>query len=139
MDEIIQMLEEIHLPFAYDHFAEGESPEPPFVCYLLPQSDNFAANFKGGNPMRNLKRALSLTLASVMLLGMMVTGAGAVESIGFTDADEIVNQEAAAVTSGLWHFRRLHRRKLRSRECGHPRRDGRYYLQAAQRLRRGPR
>ena len=40
MDEIIQMLEEIHLPFAYDHFAEGESPEPPFVCYLLPQSDN---------------------------------------------------------------------------------------------------
>ena len=27
--------------------------------------------------MRNLKRALSLTLASVMLLGMMVVGAGA--------------------------------------------------------------
>ena len=25
-------------------FAEGESPEPPFVCYLLPQSDNFAAD-----------------------------------------------------------------------------------------------
>ena len=54
--------------------------------------------------MRNLKRALSLALASVMLLGMMVTGAGAVESIGFTDADEIVNQEAAAVTSGLGIF-----------------------------------
>lgn len=32
------------LPFAYDHFAEGESPEPPFVCYLLPGSDNFAAD-----------------------------------------------------------------------------------------------
>ena len=54
--------------------------------------------------MRNLKRALSLALASIMLLGMMVTGAGAVESIGFTDADEIVNQEAAAVTSGLGIF-----------------------------------
>ena len=24
--------------------AEGESPEPPFVCYLLPGSDNFAAD-----------------------------------------------------------------------------------------------
>lgn len=38
MDEIIQMLEEIHLPFAYDHFAEGEAAEPPFICYLLPGS-----------------------------------------------------------------------------------------------------
>ena len=39
MDEIIQMLEEIHLPFAYDHFAEGEAAEPPFICYLLPGSE----------------------------------------------------------------------------------------------------
>lgn len=44
MDEIIQMLEEIHLPFAYDHFAEGEAPEPPFICYLLPNSNNFSAD-----------------------------------------------------------------------------------------------
>lgn len=28
----------------YDHFAEGESPEPPFICYLIPGSDNFAAD-----------------------------------------------------------------------------------------------
>ena len=44
MDELIQILTESGLPFAYDHFAEGESPEPPFVCYLLPGSDNFAAD-----------------------------------------------------------------------------------------------
>ena len=44
MDKLIQMLTESGLPFAYDHFAEGESPEPPFVCYLLPGSDNFAAD-----------------------------------------------------------------------------------------------
>lgn len=37
-------MEELGLPFAYDHFAEGESPEPPFVCYLLPGSRNFAAD-----------------------------------------------------------------------------------------------
>ena len=36
--------------------------------------------------MRNLKRALSLALASVMLLGMMVVGASAAE--GYTDVDK---------------------------------------------------
>ena len=38
------MLDEMGLPFAYHHFAEGESPEPPFVCYLLPGSKNFGAD-----------------------------------------------------------------------------------------------
>ena len=54
--------------------------------------------------MRNLKRALSLALASIMLLGMMVTGAGAASSSSFTDYDSIVNQEAVEVTSGLGIF-----------------------------------
>ena len=44
MDNLIAMLEEMRLPFAYDHFAEGESPEPPFICFLMPESDNFAAD-----------------------------------------------------------------------------------------------
>lgn len=44
MDELLAMLNETGIPFAYDHFAEGESPEPPFICYLLPQSDNFSAD-----------------------------------------------------------------------------------------------
>ena len=44
MDELVKIIEEIGIPFAYDHFAEGESPDPPFLCYLLPGSDNFAAD-----------------------------------------------------------------------------------------------
>lgn len=44
MEELAAMLQEMGMPFAYDHFAEGESPEPPFICYLLPGSDNFAAD-----------------------------------------------------------------------------------------------
>lgn len=44
--------------------------------------------------MRNLKRALSLALASVMLLGMMVVGASAASINDFSDKDEIVNTEA---------------------------------------------
>jgi hypothetical protein len=46
MDEIIRILKEAGIPFAYDHFAEGESPDPPFICYLLPESDNFSADGK---------------------------------------------------------------------------------------------
>ncbi len=44
MDKVLAMLEEIDLPFAYHHFAEGESPDPPFICYLIPNSDNFSAD-----------------------------------------------------------------------------------------------
>jgi hypothetical protein len=38
------MLKEAGLPFAYDHFAEGESPEPPFLIFLFPGSDNMFAD-----------------------------------------------------------------------------------------------
>ncbi len=42
--------------------------------------------------MRNLKRALSLALASVMVLSMMVIGAGAASYDDFSDKDKIVNK-----------------------------------------------
>lgn len=51
--------------------------------------------------MRNLKRALSLALAAVMVLGMMVVGAGAVSYDEFTDKDDIVNTEAVSVLNTL--------------------------------------
>ena len=44
MDELLKILKETEIPFAYDHFAEGESPEPPFICYLLLGSNNFSAD-----------------------------------------------------------------------------------------------
>ena len=44
IEELAAMLQGTGIPFAYDHFAEGESPSPPFICYLLPGSDNFAAD-----------------------------------------------------------------------------------------------
>ena len=50
--------------------------------------------------MRNLKRVLSLALAALMLMGMMVVGAGAA-SKDFTDADEIKNVEAVDVMVAL--------------------------------------
>ncbi len=46
MEKILAILKESDIPFAYDHFAEGESPDPPFICYLFPGSNNFAADGK---------------------------------------------------------------------------------------------
>ena len=31
MDNITEIMEALQLPFAYDHFAEGEGPAPPFI------------------------------------------------------------------------------------------------------------
>lgn len=44
MDKLLEIIKDIGLPNAYHHFAEGESPEPPFLIYLLPASDNFSAD-----------------------------------------------------------------------------------------------
>ncbi len=42
--EVLKMMDEMKLPYAYHHFVEGESPEPPFLVFLYPNSDNFAAD-----------------------------------------------------------------------------------------------
>lgn len=44
MERLIAIIQGTGLPFAYDHFAEGESPDPPFLLFLYPGSDNFAAD-----------------------------------------------------------------------------------------------
>ena len=49
--------------------------------------------------MRNLKRALSLTLASVMLLGMMVIGTSA--AVAYPDVDKDNNVEAIEVLQAV--------------------------------------
>ena len=50
--------------------------------------------------MRNLKRALSLALAAIMLVGMMVVSASAASS-DFVDGNEITYAEAAEVMTAL--------------------------------------
>lgn len=42
--DVLDMLDETGLPSAYHHFAEGESPDPPFLVFLFPESDNFGAD-----------------------------------------------------------------------------------------------
>ncbi len=45
-EEVMAVMEEIGLPYAYHHFAEGESPDPPFAVFLYPGSNNFSADGK---------------------------------------------------------------------------------------------
>ena len=53
--------------------------------------------------MRNLKRVLSLALASIMLLGMMVVGASAADKTAadLTDMDKVTNKEAVSLMVDL--------------------------------------
>ena len=34
-EQIAEMMEEMELPFAYHHFAEGESPKPSFFTVFI--------------------------------------------------------------------------------------------------------
>lgn len=43
-EQIASMMEETGLPFAYHHFAEGESPKPPFLLFLSPGENTFSAD-----------------------------------------------------------------------------------------------
>ena len=43
-EDTMAMLQEADLPLAYDHFAEGESPDPPFLLFLFPESENVFAD-----------------------------------------------------------------------------------------------
>ena len=51
--------------------------------------------------MRNLKRALSLALAAIMLIGMMVVSACAVSYNDLTDKNQIVNKDAVSMLVSL--------------------------------------
>lgn len=43
-EDINEMMQEIRMPYAYHHFAEGESPEPPFLLFLSPGENTFSAD-----------------------------------------------------------------------------------------------
>lgn len=47
LKEISQMIASIGLPYAYDHFTKKNTPgHPPYICFTYPTSDNFTADDK---------------------------------------------------------------------------------------------
>lgn len=44
--KVMDLVEQINIPSAYHHFAEGEVVNPPFLVYLYPSSNNFSADGK---------------------------------------------------------------------------------------------
>lgn len=43
-EELFPVLKKTKLPVAYHHFEEGHSPSPPFMVYLVTDSDNLGAD-----------------------------------------------------------------------------------------------
>ena len=41
---IIESLKRIGIPVAYESFPENEAPPLPFICYINPEDNNFAAD-----------------------------------------------------------------------------------------------
>lgn len=41
---VVEIIKGLGLPFAYDHYAEGEVPDPPYLLYRYPESQNFGAD-----------------------------------------------------------------------------------------------
>ena len=35
MERLVSIIKGMDIPYAYDHFAEGEAPDPPFLCLSL--------------------------------------------------------------------------------------------------------
>lgn len=44
--EVGELLKKTGLPVAYESFPEGEVPELPFICYINPETNGFAADGK---------------------------------------------------------------------------------------------
>ena len=44
LTELYQLLKTLKIPIAYHHFEEGHSPTPPYVVYLITDSENFGAD-----------------------------------------------------------------------------------------------
>lgn len=73
--EVASMVSEIGLPYAYYQFPDGTQQEPPFVCFLYTNSDDFYAdnsNFAAIRPLTielytdNKDFALEGTVESVL-------------------------------------------------------------------------
>lgn len=45
-DKVESMLDKVGIPYRYHHFTVDEAVNPPFICWLVPGTDNFAADGK---------------------------------------------------------------------------------------------
>lgn len=52
--EVNKMVESIGLPYEYYEFKEGESPNPPFICFFYGPSDDLYADNENYQDIRKL-------------------------------------------------------------------------------------
>lgn len=52
---VATMIASIGLPYAYDHFTDETGREPPFICFIYPETDDFIADNKNYTKIRRLQ------------------------------------------------------------------------------------
>ena len=94
--EVKAMVEEMGLPFAYHHYAEGESPEPPFLLFLSPGENTFSAdNISTSACHRIVNDNASIFLENVMAYRIIISS---------LPADELDKLEASIQDKLKIHF-----------------------------------
>lgn len=61
LSELYAILKELHFPLAYHHFEEGSRPRPPYLVYLVTDSDNHGADNWSYHKQNNLQVELYTT------------------------------------------------------------------------------
>ena len=61
LSEVYTLLKELQFPLAYHHFEEGSRPRPPYLVYLVTDSDNHGADNWTYHKQNNLQVELYTT------------------------------------------------------------------------------
>lgn len=88
--EVASMLAGLNIPYAYDHFEEGNAAAPPFICFYFDGSGDFAADNTNYQPIRHLTVELytdNKSFATEGIVEAALNGAGLVFSRSETYID----------------------------------------------------
>ena len=106
--EVAAMIAGIKLPYAYDHFPEGQGPNPPFICFYFDGANDLAAdntNFQRIRPLTLELYTDNKDFATEELVEAALNGAGLVYSRSevFIDSErlyEVVFTTDIIITEG---------------------------------------
>ncbi|MCW6665311.1 hypothetical protein NHG32_06415 [Aerococcaceae bacterium NML191219] len=101
LKQLIQLLKNFDVPFAYHHFAEGEAVGPPFIIYLLPKRHDFKADGKNYYKVTEVRLELYTDQKDIHLENRLET---ALDKVGFVYEKEEVWIESEKLYEVIFTF-----------------------------------